>query len=154
MRRKPQSKRSVLLRRPMSCFNSEAGRNLQQQEVWKNNNIRIDGSDDKSLEEALNPRAPAAACSSDQEISLDALNAAINEERKRGLKLEYYNNLLCGCSRRQHTTILKAKPILNGFFENRPGGPRRQRRPKKNFSKCWRSIRNDGAKKMALATTT
>ena len=54
MRRRRKSKRSVLMR-AYELLNSEAGRNLQQQEVWKNNNIRIDGSDDKSLEEALNP---------------------------------------------------------------------------------------------------
>lgn len=131
-------------------LNSEAGRNLQQQEVWKNNNIRIDGSDDKSLEEALNLSACRRLASSDQEISLDALNAARQEERAR-IEVEYYNNLYAVALGDKYNNI-KGETHLERILKIDQAV--RAGKTEKEIFKMLAINPNDGAKKMALATTT
>ena len=131
-------------------LNSEAGRNLQQQEVWKNNNIRIDGSDDKSLEEALNLSACRRLASSDQEISLDTLNAARQEERAR-IEVEYYNNLYAVALGDKYNNI-KGETHLERILKIDQAV--RAGKTEKEIFKMLAINPNDGAKKMALATTT
>ncbi len=131
-------------------LNSEAGRNLQQQEVWKNNSIRIDGSDDKSLEEALNLSACRRLASSDLEINLDTLNDARREERAR-IEVEYYNNLYAVALGDKYNNI-KGETHLERILKIDQAV--RAGKTEKEIFKMLAINPNDAAKKMALATTT
>ncbi len=131
-------------------LNSEAGHNLQEQEVWKNNNIRIDSGDDKSLEEALNLSACRRLASSDIEINLDTLNEARREERAR-IEVEYYNNLYAVALGDKYNNI-KGETHLERILKIDQAV--RAGKTEKEIFKMLAINPNDAAKKVALATTT
>lgn len=83
---------------------SEEGKEFRGHPEWKNNGLEQISEENDSLEELLDLNACRRLASSNEEISLENLNTARNEESAR-IKVEYYNALYAVAVGDQYNTV-------------------------------------------------
>lgn len=131
-------------------LNGEEGKAYRESPAWQSSNIRLDVSEDNSLEEALDLSACRRLASSNEDITLENLSSARAEESAR-IKVEYYNSLYALSVGDKYNSI-KAETHLNRIFKIDEAV--RAGKSEKEIFKMLAINPNEATQKMALASTT